>query len=279
MMSSVLLLLFKAYFIPAKSRYRIPAFSTRSFPSNESLVSRPCSLLAVLLLSLFATACTHAAVSSKFQDFLDQSRVIRVVLMPLEIELGELSAGGQLEPKAEWTVTATDALTSAIRTKLHEKNAELIVGHIPTDDPQKAHTYYQLMKLNHVVARTVMAHHFNKQLRLPSKNGELDWDLGPDVQVLRQDYNADYALFVDIKDVYVSKARMGLVLLAASLQMNPFMLLNLPGFQQGYISLVDLENGDLVWFYPFTNRTGDLRDHESALEVADDLLEDMDADH
>ena len=120
-----------------------------------------------------------------------------------------------------------------------------------------------------------MAHHFNAQLRLPTKNGELDWNLGPGIQVLREDYDADYALFIDIQDVYVSKARMGLVLLAAGLQLNPFMLMSLPGFQEGYISLVDLETGDLVWFYPFSRRTGDLRDHDSALDVAEDLLEDM----
>ena len=213
--------------------------------------------------------------SSKFERFLGQPRVVRVVLMPLDIELSELSAGGQLEPKAEWTVKATEAFTSAIRSTLKKKNAELIVATIPTQDPDKAHTYYQLMKLNDVLARTVMTHHFNTHLQLPTKNGELDWNLGPDIQVLREDYQADYALFIDIQDVYVSKARVGLVVLAAGLQLNPFLLLNVPGFQEGYISLVNLENGDLVWFSPFSRRTGDLRDHESALDVADDLLEEM----
>ena len=195
--------------------------------------------------------------------------------MPLDIELSELTAGGQLEPKAEWTVKATEAFTSALEKKLNEKNAKLIVGEIPANDPQKAHTYYQLIKLNDVLAHTVMSHHFNAQLRLPTKNGELDWNLGPGVQVIREDYEADYALFIDIQDVYVSKGRMGLVLLAAGLQLNPFMLMSLPGFQEGYISLVDVETGDLVWFYPFSRRTGDLRDHDSAFDVAEDLLEDM----
>ena len=232
-------------------------------------------LVVISLYALSATACTKAAVSSKFEDFLDQPRVMRVVLMPLDIELSELTAGGQLEPKAEWTVKATEAFTSALEKKLNQKNAKLIVGEIPSHNPEKAHTYYQLIKLNEVLAQTVMAHHFNAQLRLPTKNGELDWNLGPGVQVIREDYDADYALFIDIQDVYVSKARMGLVLLAAGLQLNPFMLMSLPGFQEGYISLVDLETGDLVWFYPFSRRTGDLRDHESAFDVAEDLLEDM----
>ena len=65
--------------------------------------------------------------------------------MPLDIELSELTAGGQLEPKAEWTVKATEAFTSALEKKLNERNAKLIVGEIPANDPKKAHTYYQLI--------------------------------------------------------------------------------------------------------------------------------------
>ena len=58
--------------------------------------------------------------------------------MPIDIELSELSAGGQLEPKAEWTIKATKAFTTAIRDTLKKKNAELIVAKIPTQDPGKS---------------------------------------------------------------------------------------------------------------------------------------------
>ena len=274
-MSRMLEFLVNACLLPAHHPHFITDSSRPSWLKNVRISATPCALVVISLYALSATACTKAAISSKFQEFLGQPRVMRVVLMPLDIELSELSAGGHLEPKAEWTVKATEAFTSALEKKLNEKNAKLIVGEIPENDPKKAHTYYQLIKLNDVLAQTVMAHHFNAQLRLPTKNGELDWNLGPGVQVLREDYDADYALFIDIQDVYVSNARIGLVLLAAGLQLNPFMLMSLPGFQEGYISLVDLETGDLVWFYPFSRRTGDLRDHDSALDVAEDLLEDM----
>ena len=275
MMPSILNCPFRTYGLTTSFDSHLPV-SIASHSAKELILGSTAFLAPFLFVaSIVFTGCGHVAVSSKYQEFLDQPREVRVLLMPIDIELSELSAAGMLEPKAEWTVRATDAFTNALRKELKKKNASLRLAEIPADNPAKAHTYYQLLKLHDTVAQTIMTHQFNARLRLPTKNGELDWGLGPGVHVLHEDYDADYALFIDIQDIYVSKARVGLMVLAAALQLNPFLLINIPGFQEGYISLIDLENGDLVWFHQFSKRTGDLRDHESALDVVEDLLEDF----
>jgi hypothetical protein len=45
------------------------------------------------------------------------------------------------------------------------------------------------------------------------------------------------------------------------------------GSQVGFVSLVDLETGNIVWFNRLARRSGDLRTAESAREVAQTLLE------
>ena len=44
------------------------------------------------------------------------------------------------------------------------------------------------------------------------------------------------------------------------------------GEQVGYASLVDLNNGRVVWFNDVRRMSGDLRDEKTAMETVDTLL-------
>lgn len=104
---------------------------------------------------------------------------------------------------------------------------------------------------------------------IPTKEKKFDWTLGDEAKKLRSAANADYALFVYIRDSYTSGGRAAAMVLAAVL-----LGVALPGGQQfGFASLVDLRSGEIVWFNRLTRGGGDLRNAPDAAETAQVLLE------
>jgi len=63
------------------------------------------------------------------------------------------------------------------------------------------------VKLHGAVGGTVLAHHYNPQLRLPSKGEKFDWSLGPSAAAIARSQGADYALFLYVRDSYTSAGR------------------------------------------------------------------------
>jgi hypothetical protein len=119
------------------------------------------------------------------------------------------------------------------------------------------------------VTRAIALHH-SGQFALPSKQGKLDWTLGPEVGVLRQKSGADYALFLHIRDSYATAERVLAVVVGALLR-----TIVMPGGRQEIAaSLVDLKTGQVLWFHRLQRATGDLREREPARETLDSLLYD-----
>ena len=77
---------------------------------------------AAAAIFLFIFAATAAAQNKNLADgFQALPKNAKVVLMPTDIELFSISAGGVLEPKADWT----DAASRHFRTALVEKKKSL----------------------------------------------------------------------------------------------------------------------------------------------------------
>jgi hypothetical protein len=90
--------------------------------------------------------------------------------------------------------------------------------------------------------------------------------------VLRERTGADYALFVHVRDSYASDGRKLVMIAGAALRTGL-----MGGVQSGFASLVDLQNGDIVWFNQLGRVTGDLRAREPATETVKMLLKDFPA--
>jgi hypothetical protein len=191
-----------------------------------------------------------------------------VVLMPIDIELSELQAGGMLEPKAEWTDAGRKFLTDAIDKKLNGQQAKLIVANpdLVLNEPQSIEA--KLIKLQEAVGTSIMHHKMLAVAELPTKKNSFDWTLGPEAKALHDRYGSDYALFIWMRDSYTSAGRAAAIVVAAILGVGIQ-----GGTQQGFASLVDLRTGDVVWFNRMFRGTGDLRNGTAAVVTADALLE------
>ncbi|MCR4377001.1 MAG: DUF799 domain-containing protein [Rhodospirillales bacterium] len=188
----------------------------------------------------------------------------RVLLMPTDIQLSELNAGGIEMPNAEWTANAEKHFLQSMRRKLAEANSHIIEAQGGFDQPAEQ---ISLIKLHEAVGKSVQNHRPGAILSLPTKAKAEPWTLGPSVNKLKQRYNADYALFVNIRDSYANSERVTAIVIGAmfGVQMQA-------GVQRGFASLVDLNSGEVVWYGFLARGNGDMRTFEGAQETTDALL-------
>lgn len=204
----------------------------------------------------------------------------KVLLMPLDVELLELAAGGVTTPRADWTLAARDHLQKSIVTRVGKQSAGLVEADENLLSAEGEHL--QLFKLHETIGAAIFEFQAggpNGQLPiLPTlKEGKgFDWSLGTSVEGLAADTGANYALFVYVRDSYATAGRkaaaVGAVLVAAATGIY------IPvgtGVRNAFASLVDLRSGDVVWFNRLYSETGDLREAQPAEKAAAKLFEDF----
>lgn len=221
---------------------------------------------AVLLLITVLTSCAPATFQIA-HNFQQPSAAVRVLLMQPDVQLAELTAGGLEEPRADWTAAAMQNVTKALTDFLKEREDTLILYRQPEGDQKTLYLHDQLIKLHETVGETILLHKYIPYYELPTKSKTFDWNLGKGGNSLREQYGADYALFVYLRDSYVSPGRAVAMAAAAILGVSIR-----GGLQIGFASLVDLRNGQLVWFNKLFRPTGDLRTPEPAREAVQQLL-------
>lgn len=213
------------------------------------------------LFALFVTSTVHAQ-ASRAPDFDALPSSARIVLMPLDVELFTMTAGGMTEPQAHWTEQARNHMRASLKRRESAMDTPLI----ELDDPD-----VQVTELNHLhgaVAGAIALHHYIGHYELPTKEKRMDWHIGADTAWLRERTGADYALFLFVRDSYATAERKMTMFLAAMLGVG------IPaGIQVGYASLVDLSTGQVVWFNRLIRGTGDLREAEPAEESIAALLD------
>ncbi len=193
--------------------------------------------------------------------FLQLPKDAAVAVMPVDMELFSISAGGVLEPKADWTEAAARHFKAAVlaanqgfglrSVELAEKDADEVA---------------EVNTLHAAVAQAIALHHFGARA-LPTKDCKLDWSLGEAVRPVKAATGARYALFSWVRDSYASSERKAMMIGLAILGVGIG-----GGAQVGYASLVDLDTGQVVWFNRLARMSGDLREPEPAAETVKALL-------
>lgn len=242
--------------------------------SEASLASRVTRIFRLsLALSLVAAValggCAAPVQRQAKQLRREAGQLPAVVVMPLDVELAEMSAGGLLEPKAEWTDAALKNMHAALEAAAKTYKVKLIDYRPEQGTAEDQALSRELVRLHRAVGSAILVHQYIPGQELPSKAGKFDWSLGPEVAAIAQSQKADYALFLFVRDSYASAGRVGVIVVAALLGVG------VPGGAQiGFASVVDLKTGDIVWFNRLARAEGDLRTPEAAAETVKVLVSD-----
>lgn len=221
--------------------------------------------LAVVFAAILLSACTTTRdVKAPSATFQWQSAEKRIAVIEPDVVLGELTAAGLFEPRADWTKAGRDNVRAELGRFFDGRGVKVAML-----DPATEHRDIQLVKLHGVVGRAVLLHLFIQGNELPTKGKALDWTLGPGTQGMRSRLGADYGLFIYVRDSYTTAGRALMMLGAAILGVG------ITGGQQvAFASLVDLNTGNIVWFNLLQSSSGDLRTPEASRKVIQSLFKD-----
>jgi hypothetical protein len=229
----------------------------------NSLIRRVTTAL-VLVLG-FSANFAQAQLASTAPGFVALPKTAKVVIMPIDVELYSISAGGVLEQRADWTRDAQKHLRAAIG----KRNATLGLETVDLTN-QASDELSEVTALYGAVAQAMASHHGGAStFALPTKEGKLDWALGDALHAIRDKTGARYGFFTWVRDSYASQERIALTVGLAFLGV---VRVGDGGQQIAYSSLVDLESGQVAWFGRLARGSGDLRTEPAAAETVDTLL-------
>jgi hypothetical protein len=222
------------------------------------------AFFAALFLGAVGPASAQSTASKNLAPgFTQFSKAAKVVVMPVDVELFSISAGGVAEPKADWTASALTHMKTAMVSKTNAIGLNITVMSEATADE-----FGEQVGLHAAVARAIAIHHgMGGAWALPTKEGKLDWSFADSMQPIQAKTGSRYGLFVWVRDSYASPERKALMIGMALLGVGLT-----GGIQTGYATLVDLESGQVMWFNRLVSSTGDLRDAKSAASSIDSLL-------
>ena len=225
------------------------------------------SLIPFFLISIIISGCANNKALVAIDYFPPESKTI--ALLEPDVELSEHTVGGLLVPKAEWTKLAKNNLIKAIQNKLNsiKGNIKTINMDLIANPDEKE---IQLMKTMSAMGMSILIHNYVANSSLPTKEDNPIWSMGKETSYLKRKYKADYGLLFYVRDQFTSSSRQATKILAAliGIQMAA-------AIQQAYAGIVDLENGQLVWFNHLLKTTGDTRTEEGANEMIFELMKDM----
>ena len=225
-------------------------------------------LIAIGLVALLA-ACEATVQRQAPEVRREAGKIPTIVVMPLDVELAQLTAGGVPEPHAEWTEAALKHMRGALEAEARSRNVKLAYFDGERGSAEDRQMSLDLVKLHRAVGGSVLVHQYLQGAALPSKDGKFDWSLGPSVAAISRSHEADYALFLYVRDSYATAGRVAFIVVAA------LMGAGVPGGSQvGFASVVDLKTGDIVWFNRLVRGTGDLRTPDAAAETVKALVSD-----
>ncbi|WOI51985.1 hypothetical protein [Parvularcula sp. LCG005] len=218
------------------------------------------ALMAVLLLS----ACTSTKTLKTTNEFKRIDGEATLLLLEPDVELRFVKASEVRETRADWTEAAELMLLSELEKQLKARNISMTQFELGEATPREI----QLIKLHEAVGTTIVLHRY-ANLPLPSKKDTFDWSLGPGVQEMARNNDADYALLLYARGEYASAGKqVANILMGAAFGVTGSM-----GGQQAFASLIDLRTGDIVWFNVAQTGVGsDMRDADGAEHMITNLL-------
>lgn len=226
--------------------------------------------LFILLIGFALTACVSTNVQTTTNTFAAPKNNARILLVEPDVQLGLLTTGGVVEPRADWSDTGRENLKRELKSQLGGKSYQFKPYLV---NSALAPRELQIVRLHEAVGQSILSHGFNQSvLKLPTKKDVFDWTLGSGVGTLRENQDADYALFTYASGSYASSGRVVTMVVVAALFGAAMPL----GQQVVFASLVDLRTGDIVWFnIAATGESDDIRGESGARSVVKSLLKDI----
>ena len=224
------------------------------------------SRLLVIFLFFFIYSCSSFNTEPKYTIRVFTQDSPKILLMPVDIEICELTLAGMCEPSASWTQNSRENIITSFEEILNKRNAILK----KYNKNEQNDEIIQVIKLHTQTGQEIINNEYGT-FKLPTKK-EFKWTLGKKVKLLKKKYKSDYAIFIFFRDQYSSTERVIYNIVTAVLFPG---IIPIGGSQIAFASLVNLNNGEITWFNGYYRSFGDVRDLENARDTVNKLFEEF----
>lgn len=238
---------------------------------------RPRSLSLVALLAVgLAAGCVslpyraHPAFNERAPE------INTVALLPPDVKVYKLTAGGITELIDEWSEKARSNVVSSILKKLPEERAFILQRFDPGGFPDAAQELEEARPLFEAVASSALTHTYQEETKFATKRERFEYSLGP-LLSLAEATEADALLFVYARDHVSTGGRIALNVFAVLVGLATGVVV-IPGGGPTAIvtALVDARTGDVLWFnVRGSGGAHDLREAASAEELLGQVFDDL----
>lgn len=170
------------------------------------------------------------------------------------------------------TTTAGAAAPAAV--------SPVVIPPIPTcpavavGDPNQTVAEYR--SLHKAVIDAILANHYGMGGgKLPTKKTDFSYTMGPGTSALGKVSGANYGLFVMTYDQFASASRKAMQVVGALGCLVGACVIVGGGIHVGYVSLVELDSGNVVWFNLLRGSKGDVREEQGARDMVKAVLAGM----
>jgi hypothetical protein len=230
------------------------------------------TLLALAMLAACAGPVKNASMHKSLDAKAGQPMPRKMLLLPPDIRVHEVSAGGVVEKVDEWTDRANGHATKAAREigasgSLFDarEGPDLASGDKEVLDQHMA--LYELVAISADFSRSGPFAPWRERAQ------SFDYTLGPGLKELADRSDVDAALIIIGSD-YISsagrKAQMALGMLAAALM--GVAVIPQGGISYVSVGVVDLRSGDLLWFSTNRGPQNDLREESQVQNILQRLF-------
>ncbi|HKQ23040.1 MAG TPA: hypothetical protein VJT81_01180 [Burkholderiales bacterium] len=231
------------------------------------------SLAAVAVLAGCA-ATPNASVHESIAGKTEQRMPRKMLLLPADIRVHEISAGGVVEKVDDWTISASNHAMKSVREIAGSKSL-FEPKEVPALAEAEKHVLEQHLALYELVAASADLSKSGPFAPWRERAKTFDYTLGPGLRELAERSDLDAAVVVIGSD-YISsggrKATMALGILAAAL--TGVAVIPVGGTAYVSVGVVDLRSGNLLWFATNRGQTDDLRQEQQVRAVLDKLFTD-----
>ncbi len=206
-----------------------------------------------IVVFLFVSGCaTTYRANKSFSVYFDKPKAI--VVMPIDVKMNQVTAGGVTELMDEWTDEAKKNITLALKDEFGAiENVRLtFIDERNLSSGQKDFLKSQQGLFNSV-ADSIFIHTYNPVFTFPHKIKNFDYTMGTEFSQMASVMPADAYLFCQGVNHIWTGGRVCLAVVAAIAGVEI-----LPHPEWFVLSLVDAKTGDVVWF-DSVDQQGDLR--------------------
>lgn len=225
-------------------------------------------LLFVFALSVPALAvAAYSAVNPRLASLPVDERPKKILLLPPQMFVAELSAGGVIQKQDDWTRAASENLLAATETYFREQGSRFETVRMPLLEGEDADRVESHIGLYDRVAYAIYIYGRGLDNGWQHKKAEWDYTLGGGLAFLREKTGADAALIFTGTDIISTGGR------KAAFAVGLMLGIAIP-VGQSFISvgLADLKTGEIRWMSYDQSMTLDSRDPTAVQELVKDFF-------